>query len=1202
MTLTLNLFGAFQLSRDGQPVKFATDYARALLAYLAVEGRPYERAALAALLWPGQPEPSARQSLRQTLLYLRQALGETERAQPVIVATTKTLQVQRDGIDSDVQRFQQLLTPCATHDHTDLLTCPACIERMQAAIDLYQGEFLHGFFVKGSQPFEEWALFLREQLHRQTLDACTILVEYYQAQGDARQVQHYAARQLAWEPWREAAHRQMMWALAANGQSGAALAQYATCCRMLAEELGAQPEAETTALYEQIRRGAFAKTTSAQLPSERVTTVHPVTPSPPPPPPTHNLPEPPTPLIGRAQAVVEIVEQLQRPEVRLLTLIGPGGMGKTRLAAAVGRECLGDFSDGVWFVPLTAINTPAALAPTIATALGLTLQGSDPHALLLQSLREKRLLLILDNFEHLLVEEVAVQGSPPQDAVDLVVDLLNSVPGVQILITSRERLKLRSEKLYTVQALAFAPEATLAAAAAAPAVRLFVQTVQRQQPGFQLTDENLATVLQICRLVQGMPLGLELAAANADLLPLTAIAEEIAQNRDFLAVDWRDMPERQRSMRAVFAWSWRLLDEQERQVFRQLAIFQGGFTYAAAEVIAGATLPVLARLAHKSLLQGSTLTAVTGRYLIHELLRQFAAAELADAGEETAVANRHSTYYLTFLAAQQPRIMHHAPREAVQAIQDELDNIRQAWRWGVGHLPAALVEQSALALREFYWLTGLTAEAIEMFTLAVQTRHTYLLKQQALSTMPEHYWDYQAEARVYSILLGLSGALQVMVGRHEEAFQHATEALQVASADANPAGVALGYMLQGQVFRRQGKSAEALRLLTQSVEIARQARAATANPSLLLDIEKRAYSWLASIALSHDDYALARTHSTYQLEICRQFQMRVGEVIALTCLIDVDKALGDYGRAQQNAEHALATAYKVNFLWGQAICLEHLAEFAWVQGDYQQAQSLYEQTLAFFRNMNRSLEEATVSHMLGRLHLWLGDANRAHTWIDQAFQLLEILGFPARETFWATSSRARLYYLTGDPAQALVDAEQAWTMAQQLDGGASQADALVLLGLVYESLHQTDEAATAYREAVTIYLTLGHHHRTAAPRAGLARLALADDALASALTEIEEVLAILLRHPLAGFDEPFQVYLTCYTVLAAHQDERAATILATAHELLTRYAERILDPAVRRTFLENVAIHRELVEAYTKLQAQAAKVGANVLASPVNGD
>ncbi len=901
----------------------------------------------------------------------------------------------------------------------------------------------------------------------------------------------------------------------------------------------------------------------------------------------YTLPVQLTPLIGRTQEVAELTARLQNPDVRLLTLVGAGGMGKTRLAIEVGRTTQTAFADGVCFVELAAVRTATALASAIVTALGLPLQSGEPRNLLLQTLRRQQLLLILDNFEQLL--------GPESAAVDLLVDLLIAAPALQILVTSRERLRLRHEQIYTVQALAFAPAATPADAADMAAVRLFVQAVQRFHADFRLTAENLLPVLRICQLVQGMPLGLELAAANVDQLSLAHITDAIAQRAEFLAVDWRDMPERQRSMGAVFRWSWHLLDDQERQVLRQLAVFQGSFTRAAAETIAGATVPVLTRLWHKSLLQLSTPTAVDGRYQIHELLRQFAAAELATAQEAAATATRHSTYYLSFLATQQPAIMHDAPREATAAIQAELDNIRQAWRWGAGHLPAALVAQGALALREFYWLAGLITEAIEMFTLAMRARAAYqqqqsatLLRTEQSQTPPASQPTNQPdEMYVYSILVGMTAAFQLAVGHHEETFALATAMIGMAPAASNPAGAAFGYMLQGQALRRQGKSSAALQLLTDSVTLARQERAV--NPSLMLDIEKRAYSWLASIALSSDDYAAARDHAVHQLEICQQFKMRVGEVIAFTCVVDVDKALGDYPRAQQYAEQALATARQNNFLLGQALCSEQLAELAWRQGDYQQAFRLYEQVLALYRPMDQVLSESNIAQMLGRLCLCLGDIVQAQQWIEHTFHLLQRLGLPARETSWAYASRARLHYCTDNLSQALADAETAWAMVRELDGGASQAEALVLLGLVREGEQQSAAAATAYREALMLYTALGHRHHSAEPRAGLARIALANGAPDRALAEVEEVLIILQSHPLAGFDEPFQVYLTCYRVLAANQDRRAPALITTAHKLMMAYADRIVDPVIRRSFLENVASHRAVQAAFVSVQAETSR-------------
>jgi predicted ATPase len=300
---------------------------------------------------------------------------------------------------------------------------------------------------------------------------------------------------------------------------------------------------------------------------------------------------------------------LQQPETRLLTLVGPGGIGKTRLALAVARTILDSrflildsddsstpttqlrgalrapkYEDGVFFVSLAPLTSATALAPTISSAIGLQPAGGDPRQELCDALGNKQMLLILDNIEHLLPEAPTTgQEGRGSEAIELVIQLLAWAPAVQLLVTSRQRLKLRGETLYAVPGLPFSPQATLADATTSAALRLFVQSAQRVAPHFALSAENLPALLRICSLVEGMPLGLEMAAAYIDQLQPAEIAQELEKNVDFLTAEWHDAPERQRSMRAVFDWSWRLLNESEQQVLRQLAAFRGGFTRDAAE-------------------------------------------------------------------------------------------------------------------------------------------------------------------------------------------------------------------------------------------------------------------------------------------------------------------------------------------------------------------------------------------------------------------------------------------------------------------------------------------------------------------------------------------------------------------------------------------------------------------------------------------
>ncbi|MCB0126966.1 MAG: AAA family ATPase, partial [Caldilineaceae bacterium] len=562
-----------------------------------------------------------------------------------------------------------------------------------------------------------------------------------EAAGDEEGVMQMAQRQLLLEPWLETAHRQLMRILAQRGQRAAAIAQYNRCRQVLAEEFNVEPETATLALYQQIVDGLLIEQRSSDLaktsvdsaadtlaeddikqagpqPALRQTPASTAKPDSVPVPsavseldsilPLHYLPATPHEIVGRAEEMIAIREHLQ--SARLLTLTGAGGMGKTRLALEIGRQIVQRYADGVWFVALAAVSSPNDIAMTIATTMGLTLQGNDPNAALCQLLRHKQLLLILDNFEHLLGAE---------SAVDPVVDLLTMAPGVQILVTSRERLKLRDEQLYPLSALPFSPAATLAEAAASPAVYLFVQALQRVQTNFQLTTTNLAAVLRICQLVQGMPLGLELAAANSRGMPLSAIADAIEQSADFLGVDWRDLPERQRSMRAVFAWSWHLLSAAEQRVLRQSAIFRGGFDYAAAQAVIDAKPALLTVLVDKSLLQWQAAATGEGRYAMHELLCQFAAEELDAAGEREAVAAQHGRYYLSYLAARGLRLGRGEPKQASAEIQPDLDNVRQAWQWAASQGRLAELEEATYAWWQFCQFCDLEAEGRQSFGVAV---------------------------------------------------------------------------------------------------------------------------------------------------------------------------------------------------------------------------------------------------------------------------------------------------------------------------------------------------------------------------------------------------------------------------------------------------------------------------------------------------
>lgn len=422
---------------------------------------------------------------------------------------------------------------------------------------------------------------------------------------------------------------------------------------------------------------------------------------------THNLPHQFTPFIGRDEDIAAIISRLGDPNCRLLTLVGPGGIGKTRLAIEVATH-LADapaFADGICYVDLQPIGAGEVLIPCIANALGILLSGPQtPREQLLNYLSTHEMLLLMDNFEQLL------------DAVDLLAGILKTAPGVKLLVTSREALNIQGEWLWRVAGLQVPDHQPSASIESYSAVQLFAQSAHRTRQDFTLMGQE-TPVTRICQLVDGIPLALELAAGWTKALSCAEIAHEIQRGLDVLTTHIRNAPERHRSMQAVFDQSWRLLTEAERQVFPRLTVFRGGFQREAAEQVAGASLAVLAGLVDKSFLRLSA----AGRYEIHELTRQYGEEHLnavPDAKKETQ--NHHCIYFAGFLHQRHATLRGPEQARALDEIGDELDNIILSWQWAVDHAMRHEIHQSMHSLIVFCHIRAQAVEGERLFDLAVK--------------------------------------------------------------------------------------------------------------------------------------------------------------------------------------------------------------------------------------------------------------------------------------------------------------------------------------------------------------------------------------------------------------------------------------------------------------------------------------------------
>ncbi|MGD2078261.1 MAG: adenylate/guanylate cyclase domain-containing protein, partial [Chloroflexota bacterium] len=414
----------------------------------------------------------------------------------------------------------------------------------------------------------------------------------------------------------------------------------------------------------------------------------------------NNLPLQVTEFVGRETELEETERILE--QTRLLTIVGPGGIGKSRLSLELAANVANQFDHGAFFVPLAPVATADLAAEAIAESIGFSFALTDPpEKQLLSYLAGKKQLLVLDNMEHII------------QTADLVDQILRAAPQVKIIVTSRAKLRLSSESVFLLHGLGSGSWDSLAAARRDEAVRLFVNSARRVRPDFEITEDDLGAMGDILRMIQGSPLGIVLAASWLDVLSLPEIAGEIGRSFDFLETELRDVPERQRSARAVFDYSWRLLSQRERDLFATLSIFRGGFTRVASQSVARASLRELANLANKSFV---SLESDSGRYSVHELLRQYGAASLqADRGRYEVARDEHARFFASLVDAQ---------KEAIylgdhSKILADLDNIRAAWRWAVRH---RLLEALQLMMWPLGWFHNLRAyhtESAAMLRLAV---------------------------------------------------------------------------------------------------------------------------------------------------------------------------------------------------------------------------------------------------------------------------------------------------------------------------------------------------------------------------------------------------------------------------------------------------------------------------------------------------
>jgi predicted ATPase len=962
---------------------------------------------------------------------------------------------------------------------------------------------------------------------------------------------------VALDPLHEPAQQALMWAYAQAGQRAAALRQYEECTRVLEEELGLPPAPETTALGERIRAGRVgserAREVDAEVEREPAPASSPTLP--------HNLPAQATPFVGRAEERAEVVARLRDPGCRLLTVVGPGGMGKTRLAIQAAEDLVAAgpgevFEQGIWFVPLAPVQTPAGIVPAIAQALGLSLEGGAPRQQLLDYLCQRNLLLVLDNVEHLLAEHLPARPRASSDgAVALVSEIIKRAPQVVVLATSRAHLNAHGEHLLhlggmdTPRSLPPASTATPQEALQYSAVQLFVQGARRVRSDFELRAEDVAPVGRICRLVHGMPLGLLLAAAWVEMLSPAEIARELAaeiqRSLDFLAADWRDLPKRQRSIRAVYDHSWRLLSEREQEVFRALSVFRGTFSRTAAQAVSGASLRELMSLTRKSLLHRTP----AGRFEVHELLRQYAEEKLEASPEAAEEArDRYAGYYAAALQRWYREMTGPRQKGVLPEMDAELGNIRAAWHWMAERRQAARLNQAADGLGLFTMWRKRHQEGDTLCLIAAQGVST------SKTWLPTDTADRLcALSRILAWRAWFVGDIQVRRKLLQESFA-LLDRPELAGVDTRSERA---FVLSTMVRLRLHPEYEQAERAGQESQALYESLSDQSGVALLLE------NW----GLAAESYGALEEAQTYlgrSLELRRSLGDRLGMATCLKYLSwGPTLLLGHFERAEHYARESLAIRRELLGAPGDG--LEVLGWAVAHQGRYEEARSMIESSVRAFEDRGAWDGHRTASIFLGVVEAHLARYAQAREIGRLCLESCRQMAF-----FLAVLGMAALGAGEAEVAWRLL--EESVAIYQESEIGTWQSWALALPGYAARKLGRLRQARQRFVRALRMASEIKSLLSLLYALPGVA--ALLADRSGRSTPDVEravEVYALATRYPfvansrwfedVAGVDVAAAAEALPPEVVAAAQARgRAADPWAMAEELLRELEEQVSGP------------------------------------------
>ena len=1119
--LEATLLGGVTIRLDGQPINnFRSQTEIALLAYLAHSGHPHNREILADLLWDTESTGQSLSNLRTVLTRLRKQLGDH------LIVTRKTIAVEAAVPQkTDSARFQSLLAGVGRDESA------GSINQLSQGLDLYAGEFMRGFSLPNAPRFNDWLVIEQERLRQLALSGYRQLTEWQEEQGSFTAGILTAQRWLTLDLWDETAQQKLMRLLAYDGRTSEALAVCEKYRDRLQEEMSISPEPDTIALYHSIQNGTLSTPVIASsLP--------------------HNLPRPLMPLLGRKEELAKLNETLLNPEYPLVSVTGIGGIGKTSLALAAGRQLVEKedhpFPDGVWFISLESIENGAPekireeVAALIGQAMGLYFHAeSDLWTQLLGQLTAKRLLLILDNIEQFITV-----------ASDLTVELLAVCEGIRLLTTSRTTLPLAASLAFPLSGLE-TPANDSENALQNESVRLFAERATRLPSHFEL-EKHLAEVVAICQFLEGMPLGIELAAASVGKLLVSEIMPALKSNLRLINSTRYDLPDRQRTLHAVFEYTWQLLDRREQTLLVQISVFRGGFTRQAAEAVLLDVGSGLYNLQLQALLNRDE----TGRFRMHPLLRQLAGEKLSGT-ELVETRDRHSSYFSNLVGSFETELRGGIGKEAIQIIFPEQANLRAGWQHAIQTGEWQLITNCLDSAHYFFQRKGFYSEERSIVDNAVN----------ALQPVADA-GDVPLNS-LLSRLLTLQAAGDLTLGKFEDGMKTAEHACELAQSVKDAGIEAQVRIVIARLFYRD--HARALAQYEKVVALAKINEEPFLEADGLCEIGKH-LSWQGK-------FEQARESLEYGLALCQSLPYKSGELDTLINLAAVAMYQGNYAESMAINERGLQLSRLMGDVSKEALVLGDMAVTLHAQGDLVGRQRYQKEALATYRRINLPTSIQMLLGELGYTSIELGDYASAEDLLTEALEIATQI----KDEFWQAWVKLRLgnlWHERGDLEKSLPLIVEAFQTVKKLQNIPLQARVLYDWGNVLVSQEDWKGAAQKFQRAYDLWHGRGKLENALLALAGLAYVTFQQEALTTASAHAEQLWQTLQESPEWAQRANLKLYWMLGTVWQGLRDSRADNLWKKARALLQQRSEKIEEPGARQMFFQNVSANRAIIESF----------------------